>query len=649
MKNARILPRLAVSSISNNRKVYAPYIFATALCVAVFFIFVSIRNNRLMDSLMYAGYFSVLMIIGEVLLIIILAPFLISINNFFIKQRKKEIGLYSLLGLEKKHIGFMLFIESLILYASTMGLGLITASVFCKLVFMLLLKITKLPLNTDFSFCLSSFIETLIFFGVISLINFFINLISVSKASPTQLFSAPKQGEKEPKTLIPSTIIGVLALGIGYFIALKSKMNVYVYTDFLLAVTLVIIGTYMLFKSISVSVLKMLRKNKNLYYKSKNFVTISGMLYRMRKNSNGLANICIFGTMTIITVIFTMIVFFGQNQMTDYMYPYDYSYYFNQGINSQYDNVDKRLDQIASDNKIDITDKTYFGYKKIEVSDKDNIWVKPDEYSDYTFRCISLDDYNKYNNSNTKLDDDEVLIFTNSANLGLTKATINGKTYKISELDSIPFSNKSSKNIVSQKNYLIFGNQKDFDECTEYFNGKDNNYTYILMFNVPDIENQKFGNDVNTYINSLDSHIETDNKYDYKKESTITVGGLLFIGVFFGIIFIICMILIMYYNQITEGYEDKHGFEIMKNVGMSEKEVKGTVSKQILIFFFLPLLTTICHTAVALNIITNLMATLNIFSTKTILTCSGITVLAFSLVYALAYTITKKAYYNIVK
>ncbi len=655
MSKLRIIPRLALGGLRRNSTVYVPYIFASSLCTFVFYIFASIQQNKLMESLPHASYIKAQMIIDEVLLAKILTPFLININNYLIKQRKTELGLYSVLGMEKKHIGLMLFIESVALYVISMALGVIIATVFSKFIFMFLLKITHISADTQFSFSLPAFTITLIYFGVISIINLIINLRQVSVSSPTELFSSAKQGEKDPKHLWLSTLAGVISLGAGFTIALRSEINSMVFTDFFLAVALVVFGTHLLFKSISVSFLKACRNNKKYYYKSRNFVTVSGMLYRMKKNSSGLANICVFCTMTIITLLCTVSVFLGEKDAIDFAYPYTCKYYFNADSFDSADEFTSSIKEKAYLDDVDVSGLIDFTYQKFMVSDLNgNVWEKCSEEGwNQEVKAIPVDEYNRTQNKNETLAEDEILIFTADANYGLDSVVLGDKTFRVKkELTEISFCSKNERYMGSPNYLMVFANPEIISEIAAdgyETDGASNNRIHVFFFNVS-------GENGRAYVGELDETAKTlggfnlaENKYDWEDDSYAITGGLLFIGVFFGLVFLICMVLMMYYKQISEGYEDKRNFEIMQKVGMTDKEVKATISKQILTVFFMPLVTSVIYTGIALNIVCNLLSTLQIFSIPLIVLSAAGTVILFALVYLISYNVTAKAYYKIVK
>lgn len=306
MNKWKLLPGLAAKGIIQNKRVYYPYIVTGVFSAFTFFVFSSILHNDLTGTLPHSAYAWMMLMIGQVLLGVILIPFLYYANSFLIKGRIKEIGLYSILGLEKRHIGFMLVCETLILYVLVVMGGMILGTVLSKLFFLVLLKVSGLPVEAEFVFTRQALAETTIFFAVVFGINLIYSLVRVGKSRPVELLSGGKKGEKEPRWTILWGILGLFILAFGYATSIGAELDSSIFSDFFLAVFEVVLGTYLLFTSGSILLLKLLKKNRRFYYRSENFITVSGMLYRMKKNAAGLSNICIFSTMVIITLVCTI-------------------------------------------------------------------------------------------------------------------------------------------------------------------------------------------------------------------------------------------------------------------------------------------------------------------------------------------------------
>lgn len=664
MSKMIILPKMAATGIRKNGIVYIPYILTTAFSACVFFIFSCIINNDFLQNVPHAEYVWVLLQIGNVLLGIILIPFLFYTNSFLIKRRKNEIGLYSILGLEKKHIAFMMFMETLFIYIIAMAIGLITAVVFAKLAFLILLNACGLPVDVEFTMPLNSFIITLIFFGAISFLNLGTNLYQVTKANPSDLLREPKKGEKQPKSLFISTMLGILFLGGGYWIAFVSKVDGMIFMNFFLAVFLVVIGTYFLFTSGSIALLRALRSNKNFYYKKANYITVSGMIYRMKKSAASLVNICIFSTMVIITLLCTVSLTLGEKEAIRFICPLDASYLFDCSKMQDTSAFEADMQSLASENNVQIKDKIDYYYFLIDTCNNQNIFSilmnSSDMEKERQVRLMSLSDFNRIEGQNQTLEPNEILVYSNTEDFKYSSVTLNEKVYEVKEeISSFHFDTKEKNNYSRGRLYFIINDYNNIKEIAERFNegtdypdyeGSGSPY-YSVRFNMEG----ELGNK-ETFLNSLDKNWSkmpgfhsSKNVIDWGYDVKSMDGGLLFLGVFFGLIFTICLLLIMYYKQISEGLEDKRNFEVMQQVGLSDEDVKATINRQIMLVFGIPLAVAIIHTMMGLRMTTKLLYALNLYNNKLIaLSCLGI-IAVFAVFYVLSYFVTANTYYNIVK
>lgn len=653
MNKLRILPRLALTGMRKNASAYLPYILASSFAVFVFFIFCAIVKNEFMQELKYSGYVISLMNLGIVLLGIILVPFLFYTNNFLMKRRKRELGLYSILGLEKKHIGLIVLIETAVVFAITILLGILCGLVFSKFIFMLLLNITELSVNVSFTANLSSYVMTLVFFGAVSILNLLVNLFQVSLANPAELFRSSQKGEKQPKNLWVGAILGILCLGAGYYIAVIAQLNSAIFGNFFFAVMLVILGTHFLFTSGIIAFLRMLKHNKKLYYKKQNFVTVSGMLYRMRKSAAGLVNICIFSTMVIITLVCTVSLYTGLDKIVAFQHPYGADYRF---ISDEFVDKDAFLNQIATEagaQKVQVSDLVDYHFQNVKVSVKQNDFTAftdkgPDQS---TIKLITLEDYNRIEKTNETLGDGEVLIFSSGRDFGFDTVNLGGQEYSVKkELTSFSIDSKEVRNGMGT-NYIIVDSTETLHALAGVFGSDRGNYANAVCFNFDGEKssNKAFIDNLTGWCKDKAGYYYTSNRITGREESAALNGCFLFLGVFFSIIFTVCMVMIMYYKQLSEGYEDKENFKVMQQVGMSDTEVKSTIRRQILTVFFLPLVVAIVHTSFGLKIVIELLGALNLFDARLIILCTAAAAVVFAVVYAMSYLMTAKAYYKIVR
>jgi putative ABC transport system permease protein len=513
-----------------------------------------------------------------------------------------------------------------------------------------------MPVDVTFTFNFIALKVTFFYFLLVYTINLIINFIQVLRANPNELMQGAKKGDKEPKHIWIPALIGILFLSIGYVIAMTTKLDSNIFINFFLAVALVIWGTHYFFTAVTIVLLKIMKKNKKFYYHKKNYVTISGMLHRMKKNAASLANICIFSTMVIITLLCTLSLYIGTDSILKFQYPYDITLKFDGTKFNDTNALDQKLNEISQNTNVAIKEKIAFTYQNIEAKKSADSFLIPDASTKnselYDIRLISLDDYNKMEQKTETLSDGEVLMFSNSRDFGYNHVVLNTKDYKIKkELKEIAFTKKEINNYVyNQVFYIITNDSALFQNIPDQF-GTPMDTRHSVYFNLEgdDKNIDDFITLTNKWVTFQKGFSKLENSIEGRADTLIMNGGLLFLGIFFGIIFSMCLLLIMYYKQITEGFDDKENFDIMQKVGMSDKEVKSTITRQILMVFFLPLIIALLHTMAGFGIVTGLLGVLYLFNTKLIILSGIIVVSIFIVLYGLSYTITSKTYYKIVK
>lgn len=664
--------KLAITNIKKNTKTYIPYIIASILTISMFYIICSLGNNPNISKACGTDSMKYILFLGTWVCGIFAIIFLFYTNSFLMKRRKKEFGLYNILGMEKKHISIIVLCETLIISTISLSLGLILGILFDKLMLLIILSMFTVEIPLGFHISPESFPATLTLFSCIFVLIFLNSIRQIHLSKPIELLQGSTIGEKEPKAKWLLALIGAICLGTGYYISLTTTNPIAALTMFFIAVILVIIGTYLLFTAGSIVLLKALRKNKNYYYKTKNFISISGMIYRMKQNSVGLANICILSTMVLVMISSTFSLWMGMNDVLEDYYPRDFA--FTPFSNSEKSSSDLKLwiNNTLDENQAkakDIIEYSYLNFAAVEnkdtfILDKDN-----PAYSNMLNKIrnlffITLDDYNKINNSNKTLKKDEVLIYSNRDKYNMQEIKISDKTFKVKEIfDDFPDNKLMSSNVASS-HFIVIKDSTILNDLDKFQKNKygdmASDIKYYYAFNVDgnskkiiDI-NTKFENDIQkmgTYEENTDKFIYEGsiNCRETERNDFIGIyGGLYFIGVFLGVLFIIATILIMYYKQISEGYDDKSRFEIMQKVGISHKEIKQSIHSQVLIVFFLPLIVAGIHIAFAFPFITRLLALLNLTNIKLfgMATVGGF--LIFSAFYAIVYKITAKSYYKIV-
>lgn len=660
MKKRKLLPHMAAKGIAANGTVYYPYIAAVIFAVFTHFVFSSILQNDLMEVLPYKAYAWIILEIGKGLLEWILFFFLLYANSFVIKRRKKEIGLYTLLGLEKKHIGMMLFLENCIVYAVAMAGGILLGVVLSKLLFLLLLRLSNVPLDVDFVFKRKAFTETLVYFGIVFLLLFIGQLWEVGKSRPVELMSGSRKGEKEPRLLILWSVIGAVALIFGYRASIGAQADSMILIDFALAVLLVVIGTYLLFTSGSVFFLKLLRRNKKLYYKAKNFITISGMYYRMKKNAAGLVNICIFSTMVIITLICTVSAWLGLDGATHYICPYDLELELDEGKMTT-EQFRMKSGELAEKYGLTVRRADVFDFISLSCSRNGSSFElkKEEDKENCGVIIMTLADYAALSGEKEILAEQEVFIHAEGADYGegtLTFMGIDGTVKReVSELFPYPKAeeNRNGRYIIIVRDDAA---RDAYVRAWAEINGVEDMDAFLqsgrcgagIVLEGEDAAKTSYIEELSEWGFMQDGIRDEKNGLEQRGELCSMYGGLLFIGVIFGTDFFLCLLIIMYYKQISEGYEDMQSYAIMQKVGMSGDEIRSTVHKQILFVFGLPLVGALVHTLAGMFMVKQLMVMIGFFDIGLMIECAVGVSVVFMLIYVISYWRTARTYYRIV-
>lgn len=640
--------KLAISNIKKNGKTYIPYIITCICTIIMFYIMHSISINQGLDKVPGSASLKTILSFGTVVIAIFSFIFLFYTNSFLIKRRKKEIGLYNVLGLDKKHIAKVLLLENVFISIISLVIGLLGGIILNKLMFLLLLKMLSFKVVLGFDIYPSTIGLTSTLFISIFLVNLLWNLFQIKKSKPIELLKGGQHGEKEPKTKIIMTIIGLIALISGYVIAVTVENPLQALSLFFVAVILVMTGTYLLFTAGSIALLKLLRKNKKFYYKTKNFISVSTMMYRMKQNAVGLANICILSSAVLVVLSTTASLYVGMEDTLRYRYPRNVTICTEDISAANIERIDSILNKDIKDNDIKMKNTFNYTYNTFVVSR-----INEDKFSFETasaydsklnaIMTISLKDYNRMAESNTMLNNDELMIFSTSNTYGKDSITIGDKTFKVKEeLNKLPFIDKNELDIVST--YIIITN--DIEDISS--NMKKAAYTIAF-----DMDSDK---DMTSLSSNLREDFASNNieasvdSVDENRESFLFMnGGLFFLGIFLGTLFLMATVLIIYYKQISEGYDDKERFEIMQKVGMSKEEIRKTIRNQVLMVFFLPLICTIIHIVFAFPMITKILAVLNLINKPLFMITTIVTILIFTVIYAIVFAITARTYYKIVE
>lgn len=664
--------KLAIINIKKNAKTYVPYIITSILTICMFYIICSLSNNPDLDKATGTDSMSTVLSLGRIVCSIFSIIFLFYTNSFLMKRRKKEFGLYNILGMEKKHISKIVLCETIIISVISLILGIVIGILFDKLMLLILLSMFTVKIPLGFYISTISLKYTFTLFIVIFILIFLNSIRQIHLAKPIELLQSSSVGEKEPKAKWFIAFLGFICLCSGYYISVTTTNPIAALMLFFVAVILVIIGTYLLFTAGSIVLLKALRKNKNYYYKTKHFISISGMIYRMKQNAVGLANICVLSTMVLVMISSTFSLWFGMNDIIDNYYPREFQFSPSVYSNTDIQNLKTWINDTLDDFNQKPTDTIEYTTLNFSCIEKDDTFIVDKANSSYsnvvddisTLSFITIDDYNKIYNSDVKLNHDEILICSSRDKYNNPELNIFDYTFKIKDsFDNFPTdqyvaANVAKNHVIVVKNMNILENinklqQKEYEDMAS-------DIQYLYFFNI-DTDSEtilKINNKFYDEIEQMANYPENTNKYVYQgridcrensRNNLIGLnGGLLFVGVFLGVLFMMATILIMYYKQISEGYDDKERFDIMQKVGISKKEIKKSIHSQVLIVFFLPLIVAGIHIAFAFPFITKILAILNLtnITLLAIATIGGF--LIFAVFYAIVYLITARSYYKIV-
>lgn len=655
--NKLFYPKLAATNIKKNYQTYIPYILTSIGTIIMYYIMKSITLEKGLDGIRGSAQIKTVLAMGSFIIALFSLIFLYYTNSFLIKKRKKEFGLFIVLGMEKRHISKIMFFETIYVAFISIILGLSGGMVLSKLMYMLLLKLLRFEVPMGYSISFQSIYYTLGLFGFIFLLTFITNLRQIHLANPIELLQGGQVGEKEPKTKWLLTLVGLVSLVSGYTIALTTESPIAALYKFFIAVILVIIGTYCLFTSGSITFLKILRRNKNYYYKTKHFTTVSGMMYRMKQNAVGLANICILSTAVLVMLSSTVTLYLGTEdslrtrfQRNIIISSSDISKDYRNGIKDTTYKVLNRHN-IKGEN---ISDYRSIYLSAIRKGDSFNIKDKNEYTTDTNFLFfIPLEDYNAIHNTASTLEDNEIFMIASEEYTHDT-LTIFDNTFHIKEDSNSLCDSFIDMGGTFSSFFIVVNDMSHIEElytsCYGDFKESFISYEHI------------YGFDVNTdYDETLKiaKELRSSLKEDYSSSTVQSVaesketfyslhGGLFFLGIFLGALFIMATVLIIYYKQISEGFDDKARFEIMKKVGMSREEIKKSIRSQVLTVFFLPIVTAAIHIGFAFKIITKLFVVVNITNVTLFIWCTVGTILVFGLFYGIIYGLTAKVYYKII-
>lgn len=657
--------RLGISNLGKNRKIYLPYILSCTLMVLLHFVLCSMAFTTAWDGMSGGDLLRTILFLGIYVVEIFALILLFYTNSFLMKRRKREFGLYNVLGMEKRHIGRVLFWETLFAFGISILSGLLLGVLFSKLGELLLCNLLQFDIRYSFEFLPQAFIRSLTVFPIYAVLILLHSLWQLRKAKPVELLSSTSMGEREPKANWLLALIGIVLLGFGYYLAVRIQDPITAVAWFFVAVILVILGTYCCFVSGSVAVLKLLRKAKGYYYKTKHFVSVSGMLHRMKQNGAGLATICILSTMVLVMISSTTSLYVGQEDVIHSRYPRDI------GITEQvYSDKKAQLIQQACQFALDAQglqaeDLLSYRYTSFVAYQKGNTFFLDQELLTNSFSnsgeslrmlyLVPLEDYNRFAGKEISLEPNHILIYGLRMEYPYTQLSLGGHTFQVQEQLTTFIDNGSSMSDILSSLFLVVPDQTVATQIAQTVDaayGEDSARThYYYGFNLAGSSKEEvavYTQLRETLLHRDDITVSVESAAAERTDFLSLFGGLFFLGIFLGFLFLLATALIIYYKQITEGYEDRTRFRTLQQVGMSKSEVRKTIHSQILTVFFLPLLAAGIHMAFAFPMVSKMLRLFALTNTQLLIFTTGVTFLLFALIYTLVYSLTSRFYYRIV-
>lgn len=654
--------RMAGQNIKKHRRSYVPYMLTGVLTAAVYYILHSLANNPDLGEMTNA-----MLNLGVSIVMIFSVIFLFYTNSFLMKQRKKEFGLYNVLGMNKGHIARVIGLETLITALVVLAGGIGIGMLLDRLIYLLVAKLIGFEISLSFYISTGSIVQTLILFAAVSFLICLSNIFRVWRAKPIELLQGGSVGEREPKTKVFMAILGAACLGSGYALSILSSQEAgLAILSFFVAVLLVIFGTYLLFTAGSIAVLKLLRRNKNYYYKTQHFISVSGMLYRMKQNAVGLANICILSTMVLVTISSTCSLWFGSNQMIRNRYPSDIIGYV------RGDEVTEAFDEFfraEMDKHPEFTWQSYvYTAFTTEYDPNGSFRIEADTgsalnsltgLSNYLETAVMpLSQYNAITGQSVELGENEAMAFLKDGSaFGGSAIELYGKTYTpVEPPETFPIRGRVSANILDAAVLVV----PDYEAMLSRIGEEENlsaSYTVYCadLGDLSDDEQSAYfaemfnkGWDDLVFEEEISGGWSLECRVDNERDAYAMYGTFLFMGISLGLLFTMAAVLIIYYKQISEGLDDKTRFSIMRKVGLSQSEAKRSIHSQILTVFFLPLITAGIHIVFAFPIINCILRAMMLQQVTTFVVCTAVTFAVFAVFYAIVYALTAKVYYRIV-
>lgn len=639
----RIYNVLALEGIKKNKQLYLPYIISSVCIIAITYIVSYFCYSKTIISSVGGEVISSIMLLGYMVMALFSLIFIFYTHSFLFKRRKKEFGLYNVLGLAKKDICKIVFLDNIYVDIITIVLGLGVGILFSKFAELAYFKIVAKPYSIAFNLPTLSLMMTLICFLVIYFLILVSSIVSVYKNDTIAFLKADSSGEKAPRANFLIALLGLIILAFAYYLAITIDDPVQAMLTFFFAVILVIVATYLLFIAGSVTLCKILAHNKKYYYKLNHFISVSSMSFRMKRNGSGLASICILATMVLVMLSSTSSLYFGAKSSNKKLFPYEYSINYNYDTYDELINANETITSFVESKNFKIKEKIEYhninfyspleGNRVIEDS-------KTLDYANMTF--IDVDEYNKIYGTDYVLKDDECMLYEYIGEYKQDSIVVGDNTYKvIDRAKKMPTDYVAA--VYATNNYFFVVN--DLEPISNSLKDICKN-TYIVQFDVY--------NDSLSLYNLINEEYTSDTPYFFESslnslsEFYNLYGSLFYLGISLSIAFVIATVCIMYYKQVVEGYEDQKRFAIMKKLGLDDRQIRKSINSQLLTVFFLPLVGGLSHLLFAHPMIEKLLSLFLISDIRLFFITSIICFVSFSIAYFVIYKLTSNVYYKIV-
>ena len=650
----KLIFSMATSNLKKNHSLYLPYALTTIMVTMILYITHALSAMPELSTLRGGGAIAQTLGFGVIVVQLVALLTILYANAFVTKNRLKEYGLYSILGLDRKNIQLLSFIELLLFSVVSVGLGVVLGIVFHRFSFAVLLKLIRIPIGIEYSMQLGSVGFVLISMAFIFGVVFFLNATKMYMSRPLEMLSEKKKGETKGRFILLRALIGAGLLGGAYYMSQTIEAPVAALYSFFVAVLLVILATYILFDAGSIVLLSLLQKNKKLFYQPTNFISISNLKFRMRKNAAGLASICILSTMVLVTLATTVALQTGTADLLKKSYPTDYSATAFVEDTSTIRQLSEQISKMKAQSKGTVSNEmNYLSVLRAAKSTEGGVDIEgvyPGDSPAAFITFISADDYNRIFGTNFQLGDNEaVLGLVKGDDKNVSTIRVNGQlTLQVKEMMATSDFKEKLPQLPYVADNVYVAVVKD---PTKMIDGKLGRGFYYALWNTSTDTSAKT-EEFEAYANVLeandDDSITVGSREDAAKDIYGFMGSLLFVGALLSVAFFIGAVLVIYYKQISEGYEDRDRFVILQKLGIDQKTIKKSINRQVLIVFFLPLVTAFIHTAFAFKMYRKIIQLFGVDGNVT-LNATIVIGAIFVVVYLIVYQITSRSYYKIIK